>query len=81
MSIPGTILSQLGRKTRPSKGCAIAMTSMESAMSSRLAREYFMPVCPMARPSQTPMTGKAMGVPPAERMPALTSAARMSRWT
>ena len=43
MSIPGTILSQLGTSTRASNAWAVAITSMESAMSSRLAREYFIP--------------------------------------
>ncbi len=65
MSMPGTILSQLGTSTRASKAWAVAMISMESAMSSRLASEYFMPVWPMAMPSQTPMTPNSTGVPPA----------------
>lgn len=57
ISIPGTILSQLGTSTRPSNWWALAMVSTLSAMSSRLAREYFIPICPMAIPSQTPMAG------------------------
>jgi len=73
MSIPGTILSQLVTRTSPSKGWAVAMISMESAISSRLAREYFIPACPMAIPSHTPIVGKVTGVPPAIRIPALTS--------
>ncbi len=43
MSIPGTILSQFGINTRASKAWARAIISMESAMSSRLASEYFIP--------------------------------------
>ena len=44
ISIPGTILSQLGMKTTPSKQWARSMVSTQSAISSRLAREYFMPI-------------------------------------
>ena len=80
ISIPGMILSQLGIITRASKGWAMAMASTESAISSRLAREYFIPVCPMAMPSQIPMAGNSTGVPPAMRMPALTSSAMIRRW-
>ena len=42
-SMPGTILSQFGTSTRPSKPCAIAMVSTLSAISSRDGKEYFMP--------------------------------------
>ena len=44
ISMPGTTLSQFGMRTIPSKGCAIAMISTESAMISLLAKEYLMPV-------------------------------------
>ena len=40
---PGTFLSQLGIITRPSNWWARAMASVESAMRSRVTREYFMP--------------------------------------
>ena len=43
MTMPGTILSQLGTSTRPSKPWARAMVSTLSQMSSRLGKEYFMP--------------------------------------
>ena len=56
------------------------MTSTESAISSREPREYFIPWCPMAMPSQMPMVEKVMGVPPAIRMPALTASTTLSRW-
>ena len=80
MSMPGTILSQLGTSTRPSSWWAMSMVSTLSQISSRLAREYFMPMCPMAMPSQTPMAGMRMGVPPAMRTPALTASASLSRF-
>ena len=81
MSIPGTILSQLVMQTRASKGCAMAMISMESAMISRLGREKHMPSWFMASPSQTPMAGNSMGVPPLMRTPLLTASARVRRCT
>ena len=39
ISIPGTILSQLGMNTNPSNGWALAIISTESAICSRLGRE------------------------------------------
>ena len=65
IAMPGTILSQFGTRTSPSKACARAMTSMESMMSSRLARENFIPSWFIAIPSHTPMTGNSIGSPPA----------------
>ena len=75
MSIPGTILSQFGMSTRPSKACAVAIASMESAISSRLAKENFMPGCPIAIPSQTPIAGNSIGVPPAAATPSFAASA------
>ena len=80
ISMPGTTLSQFGIRTRPSKPEAIATASIESAMSSRLASEYFMPVWPMAMPSQTPMAGNSIGVPPAAATPSLAACAISRRW-
>ena len=80
MTMPGTILSQLGTNTSPSSWWAMNIVSTLSQISSRLAREYFMPTWPMAMPSQTPMAGMRMGVPPAMRTPALTASAILSRW-
>ncbi len=68
ISIPGTILSQLGMQSRPSKGWAMAMDSTLSAISSREASEYFIPVCPMAIPSQMAMVLNSKGTPPASRI-------------
>ncbi len=81
INIAGTILSQLGTITKASKGWAIAITSIESAISSRLASEYFIPLCPIAKPSHTPITENSMGVPPALLTPALTASTILSRWT
>ena len=77
--MPGTILSQLGMSTAPSNAWPISMLSTESAISSREGREYFMPACPMAMPSQMPMEGMTTGVPPAAYIPALTASEMRSR--
>lgn len=53
------------------------MVSTLSAISSLLGRLYFMPTCPMAIPSQTPMDGTSIGVPPAMRTPAFTASATL----
>ncbi len=52
---------------------------MESATTSRLTSEAFMPSVPMATPSEMAMVLNSMGVPPASRMPAFTNSARR-RW-
>ena len=80
ISRPGTFLSQLGIMTSPSNWWAMAMASVESAIRSRVTREYFMPMCPMAMPSHTAMAGKTTGVPPAAETPALTASAILSRF-
>ena len=41
---PGTFLSQLGTITRASKAWAMAIASVESAIRSRVTREYFIPL-------------------------------------
>ena len=75
MSMPGTTLSQFGIMTRPSKACPLATASTESAISSRLARGYFIPPCPMAIPSQIAMAGNSTAIPPASAIPILTASA------
>ena len=78
MSRPGTFLSQFGTITRPSKPCAIAMHSVESAIRSRVTSEYFMPAWPMAMPSHTAIAGNTAGVPPAIATPSLTASTILS---
>ena len=78
ISMPGTILSQFGIITRASNWCAVTMHSTLSAISSRVTREYFMPSCPIAIPSHTPIAGNSIGVPPAMRIPALTASEILS---
>ena len=79
ISMPGTILSQLGISTMPSKAWPLTTASMLSAISSRLTRGYFMPTWPMAMPSHTPMAGTSIGTPPAASTPYFTIFAWSSR--
>ena len=80
ISSPGTFLSQLGTITRPSNPCAKAMHSVLSAIRSLVTREYFIPICPMAMPSQTAMAGKTTGMPPAMATPILTASTILSKF-
>src|ERR1700736_187630 len=75
----GMVLSQPVIKTRPSKRCPRATSSMESAITSRLTSEAFMPSVPIETPSETAMVLTSIGVPPAARMPAFTYSASR-RW-
>jgi hypothetical protein len=81
MSMPGTILSQLGMQIRASNWCALTTVSTLSAMISRLGKLYFMPTCPMAMPSSTPMVLNRNGTPPAARTASFTTWPNLSRWT
>ena len=56
------------------------MASVESAIRSLVMREYFIPVWPMAMPSQTAMAGKTTGVPPAMATPSFTASTILSRF-
>ena len=80
-SMPGTILSQLGTQIMPSKQCAVTIVSTQSAISSRLASENFMPGCPMAIPSSTAIVLNTNGTPPASRTHCLRYSATSLRWT
>ncbi len=68
MSMPGVILSQFEMHTRASAWCAFTMYSTESAMSSRLGREYSIPECPIAMPSSTAIVLNSLDTPPASAM-------------
>ena len=48
---------------------------MESAITSRLISEHFMPSAPMLMPSEIDTVLNSIGVPPAARMPSFTLAA------
>ena len=79
IAAPGPVLSQPMMHTRPSKLWPRVTVSMESAMTSRLTRDAFMPSVPMVTPSDTAIVLNSMGVPPAARIPAFTCSAS-SRW-
>src|SRR6202140_4488892 len=79
MTAAGIVLSQPVIKTRPSKRWPRVTSSMESAITSRLTSEAFIPSVPIETPSETAMVLNSIGVPPAARMPAFTFSARR-RW-
>ena len=80
MSMPGTILSQFGTQMSASKQCARATVSTLSAISSRLGREYFMPACAIAMPSQTAIVLNSIGTPPASITHCLIHSPTLFRW-
>ena len=57
------------------------IVSTQSAISSREGSEYFIPWCPIAMPSSTPMVLKRNGTPPAARTHSLTKLPTAWRWT
>ena len=73
---PGMFLSQAASAITPSVLAAWQTVSMESAITSRDTREYFMPSVPMEMPSLTVMVPKVWGTPPAARRAASTRRAR-----
>ena len=81
ISMPGTILSQLHKKTMPSKPCARAIASIEAAIRSRCGRMVCMP-SPWAMPSQGAGTSNSAGTPSAAQMPSLTysTSCLKARW-
>ena len=64
---PGMFLSQPPMASRPSMLSALQAVSIESAITSRETREYFMPSVPMEMPSLTVMVPKVCGIAPAAR--------------
>ncbi len=73
ISMPGTILSQLGMQRSASSWCACIIVSIESAISSRDGRLKSIPPCPIAIPSSTPMVLNSKGTPPAFRISSLAT--------
>ena len=80
MMVAGMVLSQALIATTPSSRWPRTTSSMESAMTSRLMRDAFMPSVPIAMPSETAMVLNSMGTPPAARTPCLTFSDRRRRW-
>ena len=80
MAAAGIVLSHPTMQTAASNSCPRQTSSMESAMTSRLTSDAFMPSVPMVSPSEMAMVLNSMGVPPAARMPSFTLAERRRRW-
>ena len=60
--------------------CPRATSSIESAITSRLTSEVFMPSVPIVMPSLTATVLNSIGVPPAARTPSFTFSASRRRW-
>jgi hypothetical protein len=56
------------------------VSSIESAITSRLTSEVFMPFVPIVIPSEIATVLNSIGVPPAARTPSFTWVARPRRW-
>ena len=56
------------------------MSSIESAITSRLTSEVFMPCVPIVMPSEMATVLNSIGVAPAARTPSFTFSARRRRW-
>ena len=78
---PGMFLSQAATTISPSMLSPNATVSMESAMTSRLTRDAFMPSVPMEMPSLIVMVPNMKGTLSAAQTPSLTFLASLSRWT
>ncbi|CWR46829.1 Uncharacterised protein [Neisseria meningitidis] len=81
ISIPGVILSQLEMHTSASAQWALTIYSMESAIKSRLGREYSIPLCPIAMPSSMAMVLNSLAMAPAFSISRATSWPILCRWT
>ena len=78
---PGMFLSQPAMVISPSMRSPKVTNSMESAMTSRLTSDVFMPSVPMEMPSLTVMVPNSNGTPSAARTPSLDAWANRSRCT
>ena len=78
---PGMFLSHAATTTRPSMLSPKVTVSMESAMTSRLTRDAFMPSVPIEMPSLIVIVPNRKGTLFAALSPSLTLRACLSRWT
>ena len=76
---PGIVLSQATSAITPSNMCPRETSSIESAITSRLTSEAFIPWVPIVTPSEIAMVLNSIGVPPAARMPSFTFTASSRR--
>src|ERR1022692_1439733 len=75
ISMPGSDLSQPAMATSASNCSACTITSTESAITSRLTSEDFMPSVPIEIPSDTAIVPNSNSTAPASRTPSLAAAA------
>ena len=75
IAAPGTVLSHATSATIPSNMCPRATNSIESAITSRLISDVFIPSVPIVMPSLMAIVLNSIGVPPASRTPRATSTA------
>ena len=76
-----TILSQFGNERHSVESMRFLSWSRRCRPQARgKASEKFMPECPIAMPSHTPIVFMRTGVPPAIRIPSATAFAILSRW-
>jgi len=75
---PGMFLSHPPTARTPSTHCALHTVSIESAITSRETREYFMPSVPIEIPSLTVMVPNSCGIAPAVRSAASARCASSS---
>jgi len=75
MAEAGIVLSHAHRATIASNMCPRPTSSIESAITSRLTSEVFMPSVPIVMPSEMAMVLNSIGLAPAARMPAFKGAA------
>ncbi len=80
MTQPGIVLSQPDSATTASNMWPRTTSSIESAITSRLTSEVFMPSVPIVMPSEIATVLNSIGVPPAARTPSFTRSASRRRW-
>src|SRR5277367_5655439 len=76
----GMFLSQPPMATSPSSNSQPITVSIESAITSRDTREYFMPCVPMEMPSEIVMVLKMSALLPALAAPSADAMASLSMW-
>jgi hypothetical protein len=76
---PGMFLSQPPMTTTPSIHWPCTQVSMQSLITSRLTRLYFMPSVPIAMPSLMVGVPNTCALPPASSMPAIAASASFCR--
>src|SRR6185295_11061560 len=78
--VPGKLLSHPEIPTSASYMCALIIISIESAITSRLTSEAFIPSCPIAIPSETETAVNSLGVQPESLTPDFECCAKSPKW-